>query len=149
MSIDSWLAKHARSVAAAGSAVTYVLVDEDSRRVVGFHALTVASISHEDAAARARKGMPRHPIPVVLLARLGVDQSVQGRGFGAAFLADAMRRALSLAEETGVRLLLAHAIDGHALGFYLRFGFERSPSDPFNLQLLIKDIRSSLDSTGH
>lgn len=85
---------------------------------------------------------------MVLLARLGVDRSVQGRGVGAALLADAMRRALSLAEETGVRLLLAHAIDGRALSFYLRFGFERSPSDPFNLQLLIKDVRSSLDSTG-
>jgi GNAT superfamily N-acetyltransferase len=127
--------------------VTYVLVAEGSRRVIGFHALTVASISHQDATERARRGMPRYPIPVVLLARLAVDRSVQGRGVGALLLADAMRRALSLAEGTGVRLLLAHAIDRDALGFYLRFGFERSPSDPFNLQLLIKDIRRSLDES--
>jgi GNAT superfamily N-acetyltransferase len=146
VSVDSWLVKHSRSAAAAGSAVTYILVEEGSQRVVGFHALTVASISHEQATLRARKDMPRHPIPVVLLARLGVDRTVQGCGLGAALLGDAVRRALSLAEETGVRLLLAHAIDERALGFYLRFGFERSPSDPFNLQLLIKDIRSSLDS---
>jgi len=56
-----------------------------------------------------------------------------------------MRRAVSAAEEMGIRLLMAHAIDERALGFYRRFGFERSPSDPFDLQILTKDVRRSLD----
>jgi GNAT superfamily N-acetyltransferase len=52
---------------------------------------------HANATAAVRKGMSkRFPIPVVLLARLAIDRSQQGRGFGAALLPDAMRRAVGL-----------------------------------------------------
>jgi predicted N-acetyltransferase YhbS len=88
--------------------------------------------------------MPRHPIPVVLLARLAVDKAVQGRGLGAFLLADAMRRTLSAAQTIGVRALLVHATDEGARSFYARFGFVESPTDPLHLMLLIKDLRASL-----
>jgi GNAT superfamily N-acetyltransferase len=80
----------------------------------------------------------------VLLARLAVDVSVQGRGLGAWLLQDAMRRALSASEAVGMRLLLVHALDDNARRFYERWGFEPSPTDPLNLQMLFKDIRKSL-----
>ena len=92
--------------------------------------------------------MPRHPIPAVLLARLAVDGSVQGLGVGAWLLDDAMRRAAAAAETLGVRLLLAHAVDERARDFSERFGFQASPTDPLNLQLLIKDVRVSLATRG-
>ena len=69
-SLNLWLERHARSATGAGSARTYVVTDNDQGRVVGYHALTVASIDHRDATDRATKGMPRHQIPAVLLARL-------------------------------------------------------------------------------
>jgi GNAT superfamily N-acetyltransferase len=90
--------------------------------------------------------MPRHPIPAILLARLAVDESVQGEGIGATLLADAMERTLRVAEETGIRLLLVHAVDEDARSFYLHYGFEASPSDLMNLQLLIKDIRATIET---
>jgi GNAT superfamily N-acetyltransferase len=80
----------------------------------------------------------------VLLARLAVGASVQGRGVGAWLLQDAMRRALSASEAVGMRVLLVHALDDNARGFYVRWGFEPSPTDPLNLQMLFKDIRKSL-----
>jgi GNAT superfamily N-acetyltransferase len=144
-SLDSWLIEHAAAADAAGSARTYVVTDEEGR-VVGYHALTVASLERGEATGRAARGMPRHPIPAVLLARLAVDASVQGEGVGAMLLADAMQRTLLVAEETGIRLLLVHAIDEEAKAFYLHFGFEASPSDPLNLQLLIKDIRATIET---
>lgn len=58
-----------------------------------------------------------------------------------------MRRAVSVAEEVGVRLMLVHAINQPALDFYARFGFEPSPSDPMNLQLQMSVIRKSLDES--
>ena len=79
------------------------------------------------------------------LARLAVDRSVGVRGIGAWLLDDAMRRTAAAAETLGVRLLLAHAVDERAKDFYGRFGFESSPTDPLNLQLLIRDVRASLD----
>jgi GNAT superfamily N-acetyltransferase len=145
-SLNLWLERHARSATGAGSARTYVVTDNDQGRVVGYHALTVASIDYRDATDRATKGMPRHQIPAVLLARLAVDDSVKGRGIGAFLVQDAMARALAVSEEAGILILLVHALDESARDFYLHFGFELSPTDAMNLQLLIKDIHSSLDA---
>ena len=75
---------------------------------------------------------------------LQAGRSVQRRGVGAWLLQDAMLRALSASEEFGVRVLLVHAIDEQARAFYEPFGFEVSPTDPLNLQLLIKDIPKTL-----
>lgn len=144
-SLDSWLVDHARSAAAAGSARTFVMTDEELGRVVGYHALTIASVRHEDAAARVAKGMPRHEIPAVLLARLAVDSAVQGRGLGAWLLRDAMLRTVAVSEDVGVRALLVHAINDSARSFYTRFGLAASPTDDHNLQIIVKDIKASLD----
>ena len=146
-SLDVWLERHARMASAAGSAQTFVVTDESQGgRVVGYYALAVASITHDDATERAAKGMPRHEIPALLLARLAVDQSVQGRGVGAFLLRDAMTRAIAVSEQAGVRLMLVHVIDDAARGFYEHFGFEPSPTDEMNLQMIIKDMRASLDA---
>jgi len=144
-SLNVWLAEHARQAAAAGSARTFVTTDADQDRVVGYYALAAAAVAHEQATSRVRKGMPRHPIPAVLLARLAVDRSVQARGLGAWLLRDAMVRALSASEAMGIRAMLVYAIDEDARGFYERFGFDPSPTDPFNLQLLFKDLRATLE----
>jgi len=93
-SLDTWLVEHAPGADAAGSARTYIVVDEEQDRVVGYCALTVASLEREEATGRGSKGLPRHPIPAMLLARLAVDESVQGAGVGATLLADAMQRTL-------------------------------------------------------
>jgi GNAT superfamily N-acetyltransferase len=147
-SLNVWLKKHAATAAAAGSARTYVVHDEEQDRVVGFHALAAASITHAEATRRAAKGMPRHPLPAVLLARLAVDRTVQQRGVGAWLLRDAMLRSLSAAESVGIRVLLVHAIDDTARAFYEHHGFEPSPTDPLNLQMLTKDIRAAVEDTG-
>lgn len=104
-SLSLWLLEHARQSAAGGSARTYAVLDGEQDRVVGYHALAAAAISPADATARARRGQPRYPIPAVLLARLAVDTSVQGRGIGAFLLHDAMAPALRASEQTGARIL--------------------------------------------
>lgn len=143
--LDTWLIEHARAATGAGSARTYVVCDrEQDDRVVGYFALNAGGVEPASVSPRVRAGMPRHPIPVVLLARLAVDLSVQGHGLGAFLLADAMRRSLAASESIGVRALLVHAKDEAAWRFYARFGFVASPSDPLHLMLLMKDLRASL-----
>ncbi len=144
-SLNVWLTRYARQ-AAAGSARTYVVVDSDQARVVGYHALTAAELTREAATARVVKGMPRYPIPAVLLARLAVDVSVVGRGIGAWLLRDAMTRTLAAADMIGVRALLVHAIDDQARAFYLRHGLQPSPTDPLHLMILLKDVAASIRS---
>ncbi len=143
-SLDRWLADHARQAAAGSSARTYVVTDAGRSRVVAFHSLAAASVEPAAATRRARKGQARQPVPAVLLARLAVDESVQGRGLGAFLLRDAMLRALSASERIGIRVLLVHALDDRVRSFYERWGFEPSPSDPLNLQVLISDIRKTV-----
>jgi GNAT superfamily N-acetyltransferase len=145
-SLNRWLVEHEAQAAGGGSARTYVVVDADQERVVGYHALAAAAITPADATLRARRGQPRHPIPAVLLARLAVDASVQRRGLGALLLRDAMMRALAASEQIGARVLLVHALHEPIRGFYERWGFEPSPTDLLNLQLLFTDIRRTLAS---
>jgi GNAT superfamily N-acetyltransferase len=148
-SLDIWLIRHARAAAGAGSAKTFVVTDGDQEgRVVGYHALTASSVEHAEATDRAAKGMGRYHLPAVLLSRLAVDRSIQGRGIGAMLLRDAMLRAVSASEEVGIRLLLAHALNESARSFYKKFGFEESPTDAMNLQIIIKDIKASIGSAG-
>jgi len=85
--------------------------------------------------------MGQHPVPVVLLARLAVSLQHQGRGIGRGLLQDAVRRTLVIAEQAGIRALLAHPIDKNASRFYLRFGFIPSPIREQQLLLLLKDAR--------
>lgn len=145
-SLDVWLVRYARQAAAAGSARTYVTVDAQQGRVVGYHSLAAAALERESATARTIKGMPQYPIPVVLLARLAVDRSVAGRGLGAWLLRDAMIRTLMAAETIGVRAMIVHAVDQDAAAFYCRHGLERSPTDPLHLMILIKDIAAAVDA---
>ena len=56
-----------------------------------------------------------------------------------------MVRALGASEQIDARVLLVHALHDEARSFYERSGFERSPTDPLNLQMLFKDIRKSLE----
>jgi predicted N-acetyltransferase YhbS len=85
---------------------------------------------------------------VVLLARLAVDSSVQGKGLGRALLRDALIRVAGAAEEIGIRVLLLHAKDEGARDFYLKCAeFESAPTDPLHLFLLMKDLRKSLQAS--
>jgi GNAT superfamily N-acetyltransferase len=90
--------------------------------------------------------MPRHPIPVVLLARLAVDRTIAGKGIGSWLLRDAMARAVAAADTIGIRALLVHAIDDKARSFYLHHGLEPSPTDPRHLMILIKDIQTAINT---
>jgi GNAT superfamily N-acetyltransferase len=84
--------------------------------------------------------MPAHPIGVILLARVAVDRSLQGQGYGRALMADAAVRTLQAADLVGARVMLVHARDDPAASFYERLGFIRSPSDALHLMVLIKDL---------
>ncbi len=126
----------------SNSAQTYVSCHSGS--VVGFYSLTVGSVEPAAAAPRVIKGIPQHPVPVMILARLAVDLRQQGAGLGKALLKDAVLRTAQAADIAGIRALLVHAKDEPARQWYLNWEFEPSPSDPFHLFLLMKDLKAIL-----
>jgi len=140
--LDQWLKRYAFVGQQASSARVYVV--RDGPRLAAYYALSAASVEKADAPSRVRKGLARHPIPVILLARLAVDRRAQGRGLGAALLKDALQRAASASGQIGARAVRVHAKDEEARAFYERFDFEPSSTDPLHLFLLMKDLRASL-----
>ncbi len=110
--------------------------------MVGYYALAAASVERAQAPARVSKGLDRHPIPVILLTRLAVDRTQQGKGLGAALLKDALHRSVSASAEIGARAVLVHAKDEEARAFYEHFDVEPSPTDSLHLFLLMKDVRA-------
>ena len=140
--LNDWLRKFAWTNQQADSAKTYVALDGD--RAVGFCALTTGSVHRHESPQRIAKGLANHTIGVVLLARLAVDKSQQGKGLGKALLFDALSRIEEAADIVGVRAVLVHAIDDAARRFYLHFEFEESPVDPYQLLLLLKDLRKAI-----
>jgi GNAT superfamily N-acetyltransferase len=141
--LNRFLQRHALVNQKAGSAQTYVVCRE-GQRVVGYYSLAVGAVEHGDAPGRVGKGLARHPIPVMLLARLAIDRSEQGKGLGKALLKDALLRTAQAAEIAGIRALLVHAKDDEARAWYEALDFEPSPTDPYHLFLLMKDLRALL-----
>lgn len=139
-SLDGWLRRWALTNQKHGSAQTYVVYRDGA--VVGYYSLAAGTIRPEDAPARVVKGLARHPIPVILLARLAVDQSEQGAGLGRALLKDALLRASAAADIIGARAVVVHALDDEARRFYQRWGFEPTLASEFHLFLLMKDVRA-------
>ncbi len=137
--LNSFLKRHALTNQASDSAQTYVLAE--GLVVKGYYSLAAGTVSHEEATERVKKGLARHPVPVVLLARLAVDASMQGKKIGPALLKDALRRAVHAADTIGARAVLVHAKDDNAKGFYEHFTFESSPTDPYHLMLIMKVLR--------
>ena len=137
--LDTWLKRFARQNQAAGASRTYVV--HRANRVVGYYALAAGSVERQEAPDRVSRGLARHPLPVVIVARLAVDQTEQGSGLGRALLKDALLRIANAADVIGVRAVLVHAKDENARGFYERFDFEPSPIDPLQLFLLVKDLK--------
>jgi GNAT superfamily N-acetyltransferase len=113
------------------------------RHVAGYYTLAAGSVRPEESTPRVAKGLGNYPVPIILLARLAVDRTEQGKGLGAALLRDAILRAARAADIVGCRALLVHAKDKQAQAFYQRFGFEPSPVNELHLYLLMKDILAS------
>jgi GNAT superfamily N-acetyltransferase len=144
--LDEWLTRHARASHASGGARVFVTAhSDDPAKVVGYYALAAAQVEAANATPRLLMGQPQaRAVPVVLLARLAVDRGHQARRVGRSLLRDAMLRVVQASDPIGVRALLVHAKHDRARDWYLRFGFEPSPSDPLHLVLLLKDLKKIL-----
>jgi GNAT superfamily N-acetyltransferase len=137
--LDDWLQRRALNNQNSGATRTFVLcIDE---RVVGYYALASGSINTQSVLGNFRRNMP-DPIPVVILARLAIDRSCQGRGLGRALFRDAALRVMQAADTIGIRGIIVHAISAPAKDFYLALGFDVSPLEPMTLTIALKDLRA-------
>jgi GNAT superfamily N-acetyltransferase len=140
-SLDEWLRRRALVNQAKGASRTYVLSESD--RVVAFYALAASAVASGAAPGRFKRNMPE-PIPVVVLGRLAIARSHQGRGLGRALFQDAVQRVIHASEAIGIRSLLVHAISDEAKSFYLSLGLTPSPIEPMTLMATIEDLTRAM-----
>ncbi len=137
--LNRYLIRYAWQNQQAGAAQSYVGVVGEV--IVGYYTLVVGQVTLENAPKRLKKGLAKHPVPIMLLARLAVDHRWQGQGVGKALLRDAMQRTLQAADIAGIRAFAVHAKDDEARRFYQHFDFIPSPTDQMHLFVLLKDVR--------
>lgn len=137
--LNRFLKRFALAGQQANSAQTYVAAR--GKRVVGYYSLAVGGVEHEAAPERVSKGLARHMIPVMVLARLAIDRREQGQGLGKGLLKDALRRTAAAADIAGIRAVFVTAKDDDARRFYEHYDFDPSPADPHELFLVMKDLR--------
>jgi GNAT superfamily N-acetyltransferase len=139
--LDDWLKRLAGQHQRRDLARVYVAVEKPSRRVLGYYALSSHHVVSDALPEEQAKGLPPLDVPVILLGRLAVDRTVQGRGLGEHLLIDALRRADHIADQIGIRAIEVHAIDDSARGFYLKYGFVSLHDDPHHLYLPMQVVR--------
>lgn len=140
-SLDDWLKRRARANQLSGASRTFVLSADG--RVVGYYALASGAIATDVVPGRFRRNMP-DPVPIVILGRLAVDRSWQGRGLGRGLFRDAALRVAQAADTIGIRGILVHAISEPARDFYLALGFDECPGQPMMLVVTLADLRGAL-----
>jgi GNAT superfamily N-acetyltransferase len=140
--LNRFLIRYALQNQLASASQTYVALCGEE--VVGFYTLVFGEVAFDDAHTRLRKGLARHPIPIMLLARLAVATEWKGKRVGSGLLKDAMARTLAASSIAGLRAMVVHAKDDEARRFYEHFDFIPSPSDPMHLFVLLKDLHALL-----
>lgn len=144
--LNRFLKRYALASQQANSAQTYVATRGGV--VVGYYSLAVGGVEHKIVPERVGKGLARHFVPVMVLARLAVDLREHGNGIGKGLLKDALLRTAQAADIAGIRALFVMAKDETAKNFYEHFTFDASTANPYQLFLVMKDLKK-LIKKGH
>jgi GNAT superfamily N-acetyltransferase len=143
--LDTYLQRQARQDLERKLAAVFILAS-DGKTISGFYALSAHSILAADLPAGQAKKLPRFPLPVTLLGRMGVSQDLQGRGLGEFLLMHALERAWIGSQQVASWAVLVDAKSG-AREFYLKHDFVPLPSQPDRLFLPMTTIEKLFAAT--
>lgn len=146
--LNQFLRKSARQATDKGYSRTDVLVEEDGTEVHGYITTATASVAFDEVPPDAQKGLPRHPVPAVLVARLAISLSQQGKGLGGRLIVEAFRKAVAVSDSIGAALIVVDAKDDNAVAFYKRYGFVQCLTDTKRLVYPIRQARRELEAEG-
>jgi len=152
--MDTFLSRFAFKHSKLGLSSTWVLVKEQNSKnnvkqekqrakseVIAYYTLAASTVIK--SGIPTDKSLPHYPIPVVLLARLAVDQKYQGKGLGSKILVTAIRHAVELTDR-GLPAygLVLDVLDDDALKFYQCFDFfEPFTNNPMRLFIGMNSVR--------
>jgi GNAT superfamily N-acetyltransferase len=139
--LDHYLQKQAKQDIKRHISRVFIAAETDRpKKVIGYYTLSSLSIELNQLPENLSRKLPKHPVPAVLIGRLAVGQSAQGKGVGKMLLADAVKRVLAVSDEIAIYALVVDAINSNAQCFYERFGFIPLSNDSHRLFLTMKSI---------
>lgn len=141
--LDQWIDRYAWQNSKKNMCRVHVSLQTGTDLIRGYYATSASQINPANVDPAFVRGLPRHPVPAILLARLAVHKDCQGQGLGEALIKDAFKRAMIAADHIGARVILVHALDAKAKSFYEQYGFTTLPEisgDGLTLYLNISTI---------
>jgi GNAT superfamily N-acetyltransferase len=140
--MDTWLSEHASGAEARRVARTFVWTAQD-QTVMAYYSLTGHRLVRDELPKSVGRGSPSE-VPAVLLARLALDRSLQGKGNGGVLLADALERIVMATQTVAARIVAVDALHERAATFYEHYGFKRVPGT-LRLVQRISDVAAALE----
>jgi len=127
--LDDYIKKQAKQDVNRDLSACFVLVDNENV-VKGYYTLSANSIKREEFPEALTKKLPPsyHDLPTILLGRLAIDHTLQGRGYGEILLMDALTRSVKISESLGAIAVIVDPIDEKAQAFYAKYGFILLPT---------------------
>lgn len=142
-SLNQWLERYAWQNMKKGMCRVFTSINTETNAVCGYYATAAGQVNPGTVEDSFFSGLPKHPCPAVVLARLAVDTRCKGQGLGKGLLFDAFKRSLAAAELIGARIIVVHALDAEARDFYKKYGFMNLPEksgDGFTFFIKISTI---------
>ena len=145
VSLDDFLKKYAGQYSRRKLGTSYVAVATGQQRVLGYYTLAPSHLQFREVPVALVKGLPNHPVPSLLLARLAVTESERGKGLGKHLLLDAFDRCLRVGRDVAFRAIEVETIDHQAAAFYEKYGFLPLPNDPHHLVIAVETVEEVLN----
>ena len=136
--LDDYLRRRASQDTRRRVARVFVAVGAAPREIAGYYTLSAASFEKDELPAGIAKRLPHYPVPAVVIGRLAVSRSFQGRGLGETLLLDPVRRVVRASASIAAYAVVVDAKSDAARAFYERYGFRPFPSTPRRLFLPIE-----------
>ena len=122
------------------------VLTEDTKRIIGYYALSQASIAVDEFPDNVSKKLPpKRDVPCTLLGRLAVDHRHRGQGYGRALLYYALKKAAVISLDVASYAVIVDAKNMQAKEFYKRHGFLELKNQPMRLFIPIRGIREVID----
>lgn len=149
--VDNFFRKTATKLSKADNLRVWVMTGPNGD-VLGFYAANAHSIDYRDLPPKYARTRPGHGhIPAAYISMIGVDLSVQGKGYGGDLLVDCLRRLARASEALGVAVVILDILDcgdprqvERRLTLYRGYGFQPLPSNPLRLFLPVATVKALL-----
>ena len=138
--LNHWFQRHAWGNERDNASRTYVMVEAETDKIVGYVTLATGQIERAFLQKSKQRNMP-DPVPVLILGQLAIDVGYQGQGIGSDLLQFALQLAVATSRSVGTVGVLTHPLYPEVRAFYERWGFSELQGDPKRSMFLrIKDL---------